>query len=81
MDLSSSGYCLDISSSEHRNITLCSLRVDKCVTNWLKVTTVPCGDSYEQEKSKITGRWRKDLFALMLGAKISSISCTGDTEK
>ena len=62
MDLSGSAQDLDISSSEHGNMTFCSLRVDNCVTNWLTVATVPCGVSYEQEKNKITGRWRKEIY-------------------
>ena len=66
LDLSGAAQGLDISSSEHGNMTLCSLRVGNCVSNWLTVRTVPCGVSYEQGKSKIRGRWRKETYLFWL---------------
>lgn len=62
LDLSGSARGLDFSSSEHGNMTLCSLRVENCVPNWLTVATVPCGVRYEKDKIKITRRWRKEIY-------------------
>jgi len=66
LDLYGLAQGLDISSSEHGNMTLCYLRVDDCLTNWLTVPNVPCGVSYDQDKNKITGQQRKETYLFCL---------------